>query len=538
MARRWTWLIMGIAVSLYCSMQSDAFAQTALSPENQAEFAKLLEVQNTQRSLSLESFMPPRAAETKLERLLLWSNIALEATALDHTPVEPGSGDDPRRFAERIGPHRSSYAMAIVHIAMFEAVNSVYQKYESYTGLRKSDPALAASPVFLEMAIGQAAHDALLAMYPYQKDRLDSQFSVYIARLPKPPSGAGNATLKEKLEKELQAGEELGRDAAQSILQKRLNDGADRKELAYGSGFVPNQCDVSPNPCPGVWSPDPDPENKLTVALGAEWSKVRPFVIESASQFRPLPPPALDSADYARAFNEVAKVGAKNAEAAGDRRDYQTFEGYFWAYDGTPALCAPPRLYNQVADTVALQQRMGDVADFSRYLALVNTAMADAAISAWEAKYHYQLWRPVTAIRAADRDGNPDTQQDPNWLPLAAPATNARGPNFTPPFPAYPSGHAVFGGTVFGMLRHFWDDATPFVLVSDEYNGLNYPVGGTEPRAKLPQSFVSFSHAEYANGRSRIWLGIHWQFDADAGIEQGNKIADYVFAHAFQPVAN
>jgi PAP2 superfamily len=231
----------------------------------------------------------------------------------------------------------------------------------------------------------------------------------------------------------------------------------------------------------------------------------------------------------------VIKVGGDGKTTGTSRQDFETFEGLFWAYDGTAALCAPPRLYNQIADTIALKKGLGDVEDFARYFAIINTAMADAAISAWEAKYYYQLWRPVTAIRNADKINNPATKGDPNWTPLGAPATNGPGPNFTPPFPAYPSGHAVFGGAVFGLLRHFVPNDTPFTFVSDEYNGLNYAAGGSEPRPNLPQSFVSLSHAEYANGRSRIWLGIHWQYDADNGIRQGNQIADYVFANAFQP---
>lgn len=503
-----------------------ATAQSMLSNENREEFANLLRVQNTQKALTMRSVTSVQPPASTLDRLLSWSRIALEATALDHTPVEPGSGDDPRRFAEQLGPHRSSYAMAIVHIAMFEAVNAVYQEYKSYTGFPQSDPAYQKSPVIVDRAIAQAAHDALISLYPYQKDRLDALLSIDIARMPKAPRVPDT---------EIQTGADLGSAAAASILQKRLNDNSNEREPEYRKEFTPKCTTPSGDPCPGIWSPDP--VSNLKVALGANWSHVRPFVLKSADQFRPPAPPALDSPEYAKVYSDVVAVGGDGKITQTTRRDFQEFEGLFWAYDGTPALCAPPRLYNQVADTVALERQLGGVSKFARFLALINTAMADAAIAAWEAKYYYQLWRPVTAIRAADKDNNDATAPDPNWTPLGAPATNARGPNFTPPFPAYPSGHAVFGGAVFETLRILWPEDGYFTFVSDEYNGLNYPVGGTKPRPNLPQSFVSFDHAAYSNGRSRIWLGIHWQFDADAGIAQGKNIAHYVFENAFQPVA-
>ena len=160
----------------------------------------------------------------------------------------------------------------------------------------------------------------------------------------------------------------------------------------------------------------------------------------------------------------------------------QTQIGIYWAYDGTPSLCAPPRLYNQI--TMRIAHKMGtdnDVVELARLLALVNVAMADAGIAVWESKYYYQYWRPVTGIREADEntgpsklgDSNPATVGDPTYSPLGAPASNLMGPNFTPPFPAYPSGHAGFGGALFEMLRNFYrTDRIPFTFVSDEFNGV------------------------------------------------------------------
>ena len=168
-------------------------------------------------------------------------------------------------------------------------------------------------------------------------------------------------------------------------------------------------------------------------------------------------------------------------------------------------------------------------------LGLINTAMADAAISAWETKWHYQYWRPVTAIRSGAQDGNSAVQPDPNWFPLGAQATNTRGPNFTPPFPAYVSGHATIGGALFQILRHYYPDASPFEFTSDEWNGLNKDASGAT-RPLRPLYFASFTEAERQNADSRIYLGVHWQFDADQGVFQGHEVADWVWAHAFQPV--
>jgi hypothetical protein len=201
------------------------------------------------------------------------------------------------------------------------------------------------------------------------------------------------------------------------------------------------------------------------------------------------------------------------------RTDEQTGIGIFWAYDGTPSLCAPPRLYNQVTTQIAEQMGL-NVVELARLLALVNTAMADAAIAIWESKYYHDFWRPVTGIREADfgtgptgrGDGNPATVGDPGFSPLGAPASNLNGPNFTPPFPAYPSGHAGFGGALFQILRKFYGrDRLPFTFVSDEYNGITRDNEGNV-RPLKPRSFNSLSEAEEENGQSRIYLGIHWAF--------------------------
>src|SRR5262249_1631744 len=225
-----------------------------------------------------------------------------------------------------------------------------------------------------------------------------------------------------------------------------------------------------------------------------------------------------------------------------ERTEEESVIGVYWAYDGTPSLCAPPRLYNQI--TMEIAEQMGtDLVDLTRLLALVNVAMADAGIAVWDSKYHYQFWRPVTGIRESDPgtgptgagDGNAATVGDPTFSPLGAPADNLTGPNFTPPFPAYPSGHAGFGGALFQTLRRFYGtDAIPFTFVSDEWNGVTLDNHGNV-RPLIPRSFVSLSQAEEENGQSRIYLGIHWHFDKTEGIAQGRLVGDWVFDHAFAP---
>jgi hypothetical protein len=272
----------------------------------------------------------------------------------------------------------------------------------------------------------------------------------------------------------------------------------------------------------------------IPIALGGHWHACKPFVMQTGDQFRAPPPPALNSAEYAAAYNEAKRLGGDGVVTPTERTPEQTFIGTFWAYDGTPSLCAPPRLYNQIALQIADQMNSSDV-EVARLLAVVNVAMADAAIAVWESKFFYDFWRPVTAIRNFD-DGNPATVPDAGFLPLGAPASNLVGPNFTPPFPSYPSGHGGIGGALFGTIRRFYGtDAIAFTFVSDEFNGVTRDNSGNV-RPYRPRTFSSLSQAEEENGQSRIYLGIHWRFDKTAAIAQGERVADYVFAHAFAPV--
>ncbi len=485
------------------ALASDA---STLEPASSAEIQKLLKVQEQQSTVLFNNRQPPRKPADAFDRLFMWNEIALDTTAIDHTPVQPGQA---RIFGEQYGPTRASRAMAIVHIAMFEAVNAVTHKYKSYTGL-----APASEGVSVNYAIAQAAHDALLSLYPSQSARLDALLAVEAGRI------SGSAA-------RLAAGKQLGQAAAQSIVALRAADGAQIPDPSVGGPFTP---------IGGVGHWSPDPISKLTIYLGAYWGQVKPFTLSAGDQFRAPVPPGLTDPAYTTAFNQVKSLGGDpRFGTATERTGAETVEGIFWSYDGTPALCAPPRLYNQVARAIVLEHGLNTVADASRMLALINTAMADAAIAAWDSKWHYQYWRPVTAIRSAQQGGNTAVQTDPNWYPLGGQATNTRGPNFTPPFPAYVSGHATIGGALFEIMRHYYPEQTPFVFISDEWNGLNADISGAA-RPLRPLEFANFTEAEQQNAESRIYLGVHWQFDADQGLVMGHRVADWVWGHAFQPV--
>lgn len=433
-----------------------------------------------------------------------WNRVAIDASGLDHTPLAPGEN---RVYGEQLGPCRAARAMAIVHIAMFDAVNAVFGGYQSYTGLPPAPDGTSTNA-----AIAQAAHDTLVALFPSQAASFNTRLAADLALI---PAGDGKTQ-----------GIDLGRRAAATILALRANDGSQHPEPQIGVDYFYSDF-------PGEWIEDPI--SLKTVALGAHWGSVRPFVLTSGDQFRVPAYPALTSPEFTAAFNEVKRLGGDGIVTPSARTEDQTHAAIFWAYDGTPSLCAPPRLYNQL--TVKLSDQIGASAvEFARLLALVNVAMADAGIAIWESKYYYKFCRPVTALRSTARDGNPALVADPTWTPLGAPASNLDGPNFTPPFPSYPSGHAGFGGALFQTLRHVYGtDQIPFTFVSDEFNGVTRDHTGAV-RPLLPRSFSTLSQAEDENGQSRIYLGIHWAFDKTEGIALGRRVADWVFENAFTPL--
>jgi hypothetical protein len=469
-----------------------------------------------QTPLTARSLLAARTRPSHTEeRVHYWNQIAVDCSGLDHTPVAPG---ETRVFGEQFGPGRASRAMAITHIAMFDALNAIQGRYKSYSRISR-----AFGRVSADAAIAQAAHDTLVAMYPSQAADLGTLLQDDL-----------NAIRSSDYAKS--AGISLGRRAARAILEHSSHDGSQHQEPRVNEEY-----ELSTSP--GNWRPDPI--SQIPLAVGAYWGSMKPFVLDRVTRFRPPPPPSMGSREYTRAFQQVVELGG-DASTGHRRTPDQTMIGIYWAYDGTPSLCAPPRLYNQITAHIAREQRTNDPLELLRLLTLTNIAMADAAIVAWEAKYHYEFWRPVTGIREASEgsgptgrgDGNPNTTGIPQFVPLGSPSTNLHGPNFTPPFPAYPSGHATIGGALFEVLRQFYrTDRIPFTFVSDEFNGVTVDNEGAV-RPYAPRSFNKLSEAEYENALSRVYLGVHWMFDAEEGVRAGRKVGRYVFENTLTRARN
>jgi hypothetical protein len=463
-------------------------------------------------SVPVVPYSAQRQSTSTADTFRYWNQITVDASGLDHTPVAAGEA---RTFGEQLGPGRSARAVAIVHIAMYDAVNSILGGYQRYARMPRTS-----KPSSVDAAILAAAHDTLISLWPSQKPMFDQLYREDLRRI----------VVRNDLQK--QNGIAVGRQAARLILAMRTNDnsvGADPRM----DGEWPT------NDQPGHWRQDPI--GLAPIAMGAHWGAVKTFALASPSQFRVPAPPAMTSAAYATAFNEVKSLGGDGVHTPTQRTEDQTQIGIFWAYDGTPSLCAPPRLYNQVATEIS--KRETRVIRLVRLFALINVSMADAGIAGWESKYYWDFWRPATGVREADPgtgpsglgDGNDATLGDPAFWPLGAPASNLDGVDFTPPFPAYPSGHATFGGALFQTLRNFYGtDRIAFTFTSDEFNGETRENDGTV-RPYLPRSYETLSQAEEENGQSRIYLGIHWAFDKTEGIRQGRRIANYVYTHAFRP---
>ncbi len=383
---------------------------------------------------------------------------------------------------------------AMMHAAMYDAVNSIApSRHKPYL---TSVPA--APTASIDAAIAHAAHDTLVAAFAGTTVPLATRLADALDALSPCPAAAD--------------GQAVGKAAAAAMIASRYGDGAD-DSTPYVSG---NQ--------PGDWRPNP-PARPST----PNWSDLEPFVIPHGQAFRPPPPGGyaykaemLRSAEYAAQLNEVKRLGGYDST---NRTPEQTEIAFFWANDLDRTYKPPGQLFE--ITRIVSQQRGLDVVENARLFALVALGMADAVIVTWDAKYdtNIDLWRPDTAIRLATTDGNPATAPDPDWKPLSRnPATRE---HFTPPFPAYIAGHATLGAVHAAIMRrYFGTDNVTFVATTEDPN----------LRRGVTRTFNSFTAAALENARSRVYLGVHFQWDGDHGFHSGNALGEYVFDHALRPI--
>ncbi|MDZ7632199.1 MAG: phosphatase PAP2 family protein [Gemmatimonadaceae bacterium] len=465
-----------------------------------------------------------------LDPILHFNHLCNEANRFDHTAPMKGTAQG--------GPTRSSRATALVHLAMHDAYFGVAGGQALYLGAQA--PAAYAGPggaAAESCAVSEAARHVLCTLYPEQEPMFNQGAMELAAQ-----NGSVTAALN------------YGRAIGTAILALRTNDGSTASSpFIYGTGKPRHRA---------------DPLNLDTQAepLGSVWGRVKPFAVQAFHNQAPYP--TLGSAAYEKDHKEVFEKGGSASQKSCTRTIEESIIGYYWAYDGARGLGTPPRLYNQIVRLIA--DRLGNtVADNARLFALVNVAMGDAGVHAWYYKYFYDLWRPVVGIREYDSNFGPDAnggQQvnplcDPFWRPLGAPKTNDMAPGaraFTPPFPAYPSGHATFGAAAFEMVRQFYKAKDPvrfnfaddendnigFDFVSDELNGVSVDNDGAL-RTRHVRKYASVADAMFENSISRIYLGVHWRFDGTSartikkmlqatddigGVPLGRAIAQDIFA--------
>jgi PAP2 superfamily/Vanadium chloroperoxidase N-terminal domain len=421
------------------------------------------------------------------DAILFWHERALDANAVDHTP--PAAGES-RIAGEQGGPPKSTRALAIVQLAVNDAVQSISGRFATYSNMEVN------SRADMSAAVAVAAHDTLVALYPSQTATFDA---------------ALNAELAKNRSRFLEAGMQRGALAAKSILKLRAGDGSQLGEPTYAELNLPK--------APGVWSPDT--LSNFPIAFGGNWPKVKPFTMSAAKQFRAEPPHKVGSPEYIADFNDVKQLGG-DVNTPNERTADQTIVGGYWGYNGPAKIGAANRLYSQIVVTIAKDKGLRkQPAELSRVLALANVAMADAAIAAWDSKFFYNVWRPGNAIR-----NTPVAQGgDPNWRPLGAAKTNSMDPSWTLPFPSYPSGHSTIGTAALQVVRRVFGD-TSFSFTSDEYNGISTDLGVVRPRT--PRFFSGLDAAILENTRSRVYIGLHWRNDGAAGMKMGTQVADQV----------
>ncbi len=367
-----------------------------------------------------------------------------------------------------VGPPQARL-LAIMHVAMHDAINSITGEYQTYR--RPATAPFGASPVAAGAA---AAHRVLVTLLP------SSMIPEYDAAL--------QASLDGIPEPERTWGVNVGEDVARILLEERSHDGfALVVPYAPGSG-------------PGAWVPTPP---AFAPALLPGFGHVVPFALRSGDQFRPDGPPSLTSEEYAADVNEVQARGDVNGETLGNRSHAESATARFWLGNSIP-------IFQQIARKISLDRGLG-LSENARFFALLSVAGMDAYIAAWDAKYAYNFWRPVTAIRQADLDGNPATIGDPAWLPLGT----------TPPFPDYVSGHTTFTGAFVHVLeRIFGTDPVTFTVMNP-----NVPV------PEQSRTYHSIRELSDEMIEARILAGIHFRTADRDGDRLGRQVAQFALTH-------
>jgi hypothetical protein len=390
------------------------------------------------------------ASDTTPDQVIQWNR------ELQQLLVAPGAQP------ASIHPTRT---LAITQIAVYDAVSGILGGGEPLV-VDAHGPRSASA----EAAAAAAARTTLDALLPSQQPTVDAFFQTSLAQL-----GSGE---------HVKRGIRFGNEVADAVLAARANDGATATPPVFIPGTGPGEYQLTPP----AFAP----------AGFTQTAHVTPFVLEGASQFRPAPPPALTSAEYAADFSEVHSLGELNSTT---RTADQTAIGKFWG-------AAPIWIvWNQIADQAALGLG-NNLEQNARLFALLDTTLADNAIALYDAKYAYHRWRPITAITATDQ-GNPNTIADPNWVPLANTAND----------PSYPGAHATFSQAGATVLEDFFGtDAFAFSL--------------TNPTVGITRSFTSFSAASNEASASRIFAGQHFRYDEAAGQTLGSQVADFVAGHA------
>lgn len=381
---------------------------------------------------------------------------------------------------------------AMVHVAIHDALNAIDRRYRPYAF--DAEVNALASP---DAAVAAAARDVLVSVIGQLQESpacvaagINSVGADYVAALAAIPDGP-----------EKTVGIEVGQEAASAIIALRVSDGSDTPLLGfdYPQGTEPGEYRF----VPGV---------NFTFLPG--WGNVTPFVLERSSQFNAGPPYLIKSQKYAADFNEVKSLGGDDVTTPSTRTAEQTEIGLFW-------IESSPLAWNRLARSVSVSRGLG-LWENARLFGLLNLALADGYIASWATKHHYNFWRPVTAIHAADSDGNPNTASDPTWTPLQP----------TYPIPDHDSAHAVEGGAAAEVLTQFFGtDHIGFTACS-----LSLPAGSQcTDEVPVLRHYTSFSQAADENALSRILIGIHFRRATEEGTQHGRKIAKRAVNLLLQP---